>query len=259
MLRWIVVGGLLAASACSLAFPLDGYSEAGSNDDGGGATPGHDGSAETGIDRDTGPARFCETFTGTFCADFDEGVVLDGWSYETADAPGTHELSMSPSLSRALHSTMPRRSNAKARISLTKSFPGNFRRFVLDCDVHLVTPDWMSGDINAALLEIDFESDSKNEAFYLTSGRDYTDIGLIGLAALTGEPLPTSAPFHVQITLDPAGQWDAKVGEQVFHKTFAPIVAGANPEISFELGVIGFNAPAPTFDVYYDNVTIDLR
>lgn len=243
----------ISGSACGLLFPLDEYGPPS-----GGMSPGttEAGDASTeGVARDASTERFCLVAPHAFCADFDNGGLREGWTGEQIDPPGSLSLSTTRSTSppTAFVAMMPRRPTKLARAALQKTFPGPFRRMVVEFDTYLDPPDWASdgSDINGSLIDITFSSNTNSKALYIIVGKDYSRVG-----SETRSPLPTGTWLHVTMDVDPTNEVNVVVGTEHYRSAFAAPSAGAL-ETLISLGVIGFNAPAPLFQVYYDNVSVD--
>lgn len=247
--------------ACSLFTDLSGFSENGPSTEGGPNPPGPEGGSEAAAadaeaGTEAGPS-FCSTQTQTFCADFESGELLTGWTKKTADTIGALALSDTRSLSprRSLFAMLPRRNQGEppSRVTLDKLFEGPFKRVVVEFDVYLEGAEWLVGDINSAMVGIEFFSSLPGNAVFLSIGKEYANLN-----DTFGVALPNDRWVHGKIDVDqPAGKVVAKVGMQPYAFAFTPKPAGATPAISISVGINGFNAPVPRFAAYYDNVTVD--
>jgi hypothetical protein len=243
----------LAASACTLFFPLDGYGPPSGASDASGASGASDAASDS---PNAGP--FCRGNEHAFCADFDEGALLDGWSSATRADAGDLALSTAQAKSRPLSllSTILRRSSDGEQSMLNKTFPGPFRRTIVEFDMYFEQADWAADDVNAALFSFYFSSKTGGKDVYLIAAKDYSNFGRVGNAA-NGAALTTNTWIHAKFDLDPGSQFVADVAGQHYQVTPTPFTAGDQPEMTLSLGVNGFNTPAPTLTAYYDNVTVD--
>ncbi len=92
----------------------------------------------------------------------------------------------------------------------------------------------------------------------LSIGPDYTTFGNPG-ADKSGTVIAFDEWIHMKVVVDPGGSTRLELGPQVIEQTFPPMVPAANAITTVELGIAGYNKPCPQFDVWYDNVTIDLQ
>lgn len=266
VLRTCCVAAVLSVTtasllACSLFTDLSGFSENLPTTEGGPGPSGVDGGSDSGTSdaeagADAGPP-FCSTQPHAFCADFENGDLLTGWTKKQTDPIGALALSdiRSRSPRRSLFAMLPRRDQAEppSRVTLDKFFEGPFKRVVVELDVYLEGTEWHVGDINSALVGIEFFSSLPGDAVFLSIGKEYANLN-----DTYGVALPNDQWVHVKIDVDqPAGKVVAKVGMQPYSIVFTPKAAGAKPAISISVGINGFNAPVPRFAAYYDNVTVD--
>lgn len=214
--------------------------------------------AEAGVEASV---PFCTQSSHTFCADFDEGDVLLGWSSNQVDTDGTLGLSTSNALSSpaAAHMTMARRGSSAPteNATISKGFAA-WQRIVTDVDVYLVAPAWQQGDVNSGFFTMGFYSSATSDAMALSIGANYVTVGAPGGVSSNGTTFPTDQWVHVHVDVDPAGTFSMTIGTQSFQKTFPAMDGTGSPHMYVNLGISGYNEPAPAFDVSYDNVTIDL-
>ena len=258
--RLVVLVGL---TGCGLFPSLDGLS-------------GADAALDAAIDQDAmsnvdgdatseseaeASAPFCaSSSTHTFCADFDEGSATAGWSSTQVDPDGALSLSTSTFTSSpaSLRATMARRSSSSpGEYATVDEKVTGWPHVVVDFDVYLEPPSFQNGDINSGIMSLSYFSGSVNASATISVGASYITVGTLG-APINGTPMPTSTWLHVHFDVDPQGTFDAKIGAQTFHQTFAALTPGTSPVLFLELGVLGFNQPAPAYAVQYDNVTMDV-
>ena len=203
--------------------------------------------------------RFCLPGVHSFCDDFDIGAPLASWDGQYLDPKGGLSVSMlrAKSATGSLLSTMARRgaSDPHAQSTVYKQFAG-VRRVIVEFDVFLETPSFASGDVNSGIVGIFFSSSTPKAAVALSVGKGYTTLGNPGTsvnsAALTGDTW-----LHARFDFDPAGTVQGSIGASSWQQTFPAYFVGTDPETSLQLGVNGYNQPAPELRVFYDNVTID--
>jgi hypothetical protein len=202
--------------------------------------------------------RFC-TGGHVFCADFDVGGLADGWSGDNVAASGIVERSTTQSVSApaSFHAQLPRRAAGNLAYALLyKSFFGAWRRTVFDFDMLLETPDWQSGDINAAYFEFGFREANQSAAtYYFVIGNGYTQITGPTLNMVI-DPVPLGRFFHVHVDVTPGGALAATVDGKAYSGVAAPI-SGTAARTDLNIGITGYNAPVPGFSVFYDNVVVD--
>jgi hypothetical protein len=253
---------------CSLTTDLSGFSgqeppqvsspESGSDASADGTIPTPEGGADaTPADAAT---RFCIPGAHAFCDDFDVGAPLATWEGKAVDSKGTVSVSTQRAKSApgALLTTMARRaaSDPYALSAAFKKFPGA-RRIVVEFDMFLETPSFVDGDINAGIVSIYISSSTVGNAqIALSVGKGYTTFGNPG-APVNGDPLTGDTWLHARFDFDPSGKVTGSIGSVTWQQTFPAYVVGTNPETRLDLGVNGYNQPAPEFRVFYDNVTID--
>jgi hypothetical protein len=257
--------GLVACTSCSLLTDLNGYSGGASpvaegGADAPGAAPDADAPDAPDASADAGP--FCVPGAHAFCADFDTGDLLAGWTRPNVDAIGAVTLATDRSVSpaRSMLATLSRRSsNAPSQYALLEEELAGFHRTRVEFDFYPKAPSWQNGDVNSGIFVLYFYSPAiagGGDGVALSMGRDYTTLGALG-TSLDGTPLPTDQWLHARVDVDPAGSIDATFGPVHFNGTFAALPQGPSSVTSLQLGISGYNQPAPEFRVYYDNVTVD--
>jgi hypothetical protein len=224
-----------------------------------------DGSDE-GIAPDAGKdggERFCLREKHDFCEDFDgpdaSAAGSDDWR-TGADPPAMVTISTEQSASApaALAATTPRlpADAGKPYASMFREFSGPWRRTVFQYDVFVVRPLWQSGDVNFGSFCMALRSDGQSNGPCMSFGEAYSNVGLDGEYA-NGNAMQTGRWVHVKVDLDPSGNLEVDLGEQVMTLQFVPYHPNANPRTGFEVGILAYNAPVPDFHVYVDNVTVD--
>jgi hypothetical protein len=273
------VGCAAAVAGCSLLTDLGGLAGGPSADAGADATTAIDGAADAtvdtwtppdadadagadgdaGADADGAPAPgFCMTHPAhAACLDFDDGGLPSDWTQYVSLGSVTWSSTVALSPPGALRSTVPRRPTNKEYAELRKKMSSDFHRVVVELDLYVEPPAWQAGDINAGVFDIGLYSSTVNTGVATSVGQTYVTLGNPG-AALAANPVRYAKWIHAKFDLDPAGTYDVTLDGASFHQTFAPLDAGLSPSTQVILGVDGYNAPAPEFIVYYDNVLIDL-
>jgi hypothetical protein len=190
--RLLLVSALpaLGLAACSLVTNFGDLASGGPVDAGAGGTDAAtDAPADAVVPEDapadglveSAPAPFCSGRSHAFCADFDEGSLLDGWTRMQVDPLGTIEPStlhfVSPKTS--FHSFLPRRAAGdKEDAVLVKDLPGAWKHTLFDFDMFLARPDFQTGDINAAFLQLTFAGSGtgSGQTFYIPIGDGYSQV-----------------------------------------------------------------------------------
>jgi hypothetical protein len=265
---------LFGGAACSLLTELDGLSgaPAAAGTDGGSPVPDGAGAVDDGgtvtkdgaaADGATGPdgavtnTSFCTGSTHAFCADFEDDDPLAAWTQKVIDVGTTGAVSTTraKSGSHSFFAMIPQRaaSTPDVNVLLDKRFPGSWRRVVVELDIFEEPPAWSSGDINAALISVETQSSSNGQAWFLTTGPNYTNLNSVSRPAMA-----TGQWVHVKLDFDPTGTINGTVGAISYAAGVVSQTSGANPSMLVRVGLNGFNSPVPKFAVYYDNVTIDL-
>jgi len=270
--RLLLVAALpaLALAACSLVTNFDDLASGGAAgaDAGGGADAttdvgvdaavAPDGSGEAGADSAAPP--FCSG-THAFCADFDEGSLLDGWTTKQVDALGMIEQSgvryVSPGAS--FHSFLPRRAAGDIENAvLVKYLPGVWKRTVVDFEFFLERPDFQASDINAAFLQITFAGNGSGsgQTLYFTIGEGYSHISMPGALIEAGEARYDGF-VHVHLDIQPGTALSATLDGKTYQGTPSAISGGPGTRTELYFGITGYNAPVPAFSAYYDNIVVD--
>lgn len=255
MVRSVVVAGCFGVSACVLLTDTSGLSTGAI---GTGAEPSD--AAPSGADGGGGEAsaanvRFCERAAHTFCADFDRPSLLEeGW---TTAAVTSGELLPSPrplSPPGALLVKLPRRDTRQLQQIVVKDFVRPWQRVIVEHDLFLEAPDFLSGDSTAGLFCADFfAGDVLEGGLCVGRGRDLT------AATIDGPPFAANEWIHARYDIDPSTKSAmVKIGDVVLTPTFDLSNGTGEPRISVMFGVLGYNVPSPAFAVHLDNITIDL-
>ncbi len=261
----LAVAALFAG--CSLTTDLSGFStdtDAAPTSGEGGADAATDGTtvlpdAATEGGKPDAAGTFCVPGAHAFCEDFDTSTTLPALDGTQVDPKGAVSLSTARAASApgALLSTMQRRvaSDVHAQATLEKDFSG-WRRTVLDFDVFVEAPGFVSNDVNSGIISLFFDSSTNGASFSLSVGVGYTTLGT-PQTLLNSGALAYGSWQHAHFDIDPTGNVEGSVGAASWKGTFVPPAAGASPSTRIQLGVNGYNQPAPEFRVFYDNVTVD--
>jgi hypothetical protein len=270
-MRRVALPGLVvlgtALGACSLLTDLSGYSEdAGapadaSTDADGGTTAPPDGATGTDAAATPDAARFCVPNAHTFCADFEDGDVMTGWSRNEIAPEGSLSASTARfvSPSHALLTTMDRRAAdaPPAYAQLTKTFDG-WHKVAIDLDLFVEPPAWQLGDVNSGFFVVFFYADGVEFGVAMSLGELYITFGTPASSSpQDNKPLPFGSWVHLHAVVSPSAL-DATVGSVPFTSSWSPPAAAANARMSVQLGIAGYNRPAPAFRAFYDNVTVDI-
>jgi hypothetical protein len=249
------LSGLAGDPAPDPVEPTDAATEAAQD-----GAPGDDAGTDGRTDGDAdATSPFCATHPGhTACLDFDDGVLPADWVVDVTGGALSWSSTRAVSPPGALFSTQPRRPTIKSKAMLRKRMDTSFRHTVVEFDLYVEPPAWQAGDVNAGVFEISFFSSTVSGGIAVSIGQSYVTIGAPEGSVQSNMPLPFGEWVHAKVDLDPAGRLEALIGTVPLAKTFAALTAGTSAQTVVYLGVNGYNAPAPQFEVYYDNVTIDL-
>ncbi len=199
--------------------------------------------------------RFCDRAPHAFCADFEGAVFRDGWTSDSQELGGALSL-VNPTPAhptQALLAKMPRRETAKGSAALRKTFDIPWRRVVMNFDVYVERPLFLTGDRNAGLVCFAFYAGSQLGGLCVSVAGDYVAFGV------DKPPLRYDTWLHATFDVDPIGKLArAEIDGVVFQSHFSPPATGEAQRMEIELGVLGYNVPAPAFAVTYDDITIDL-
>jgi hypothetical protein len=238
--------------------------------DGGGRTDGPDDGPGDGGPLLVDAGRFCERDAHTFCADFDDKDAGGAWTTVSAPDPGTLDLAepRSRSAPHAARAQDPRRAAGVYRhVSLLKNLPHVWTRTVVEFDVFVASLLAAEGDSTAGLVALNFKSQDKTKyqgvAFSLAA--PLSAFGVLSALAdggpwVTATNLPAIAFdrwIHLTLDVTPGGAVTVHAGDVTATLMLPALAAGPQPSVELEVGIIGFNAPAPAFDLSVDNVTVD--
>lgn len=194
----------------------------------------------------------CKSGTHAFCADFDGPSLLSGWTDTAMDGPLTASSNaLSPPF--ALEATLPRRETTFGRSQVYLEIKRPWARTTVEYDVFLEPVDFLPGDINFGVACIVFAAGSDAEGACLARSAD--DTSWLESKA----PFSTGKWVHVQHVLDPFTKKSSVDIDGILLSGFLPpppTTAGERA-IRLELGVLGFNKPAPAATMRFDNVTVD--
>ena len=250
---------LIAGGACALAVaacnPFPDLSALG----GGSVVSGPD----SGADGAPASGRFCATSKHTFCADFDGYEPLSAlW---TTVSPSVEVTTQSKSPPHAAHMTLPRSSSGQPTVTLHKDFDAPWGRVVLELDVFMAAPAWQGNDNNIFLAQVmlapslsyELWIDHENLLGITSNTPDYHPL------RSTSGRLQYGAWTHVRLTAVPSakgGTQDLAVGEPPVSVVKQDLDVTAKPGrgVTVIVGLERFNPPTPAFEVYFDNVTVDL-
>jgi hypothetical protein len=215
--------------------------------------------------------RFCAPDAHAFCTDFDEEDAGGAWTTLSGPPPGALDLAgtRSRSAPHAARAQDPRRGAGVYRhVSLTKVFPRAWTRTVVEFDAFVGRYDKMVGDSNAGLVALNFKSSDparwQGTAFsvsplYSALGTQSADAdgGPLREAAMTVGPVAFDQWIHVTLDVIPGGAVTIRAGELRAFTSLPALAPAAGGRVELEIGVIGYNAPAPSSDVSIDNVSVD--
>lgn len=204
---------------------------------------------------DAAAGRFCDRAPHAFCADFDGDALREGWTSDSEEVGGTLSL-VNPTAthpSRALLAKMPRRETAKGYASLGKTLDIAWRRVVMSFDVYVERPAFLAGDSNAGLICFAFYAGSEADGTCMSVASEYVGFGV------DKPPLRYDSWLHATFDVDPIAKIArAEVDGVVFEGPVSVPASGGAQRIEIQLGVLGYNVPAPAFAATYDDITIDL-
>lgn len=169
----------------------------------------------------------------------------------------------SVSAPRSLLATMSRRSAADPveYALLEQQFDG-WHHVVIEFEMYAKTPDWTMGDVNSGVVTFTYWSPSISTGggagLAMSMGQAYSTLGTPFTSGINGAPLATDAWIHVHIDFDPAGNVTASFGSVSLAGTFPALPSNpTTPTMTLTVGISGYNHPAPTYAIDYDNVTVD--
>ena len=201
----------------------------------------------------------CAAGSSAFCEDFDTSGAVPTWDQSAIDPKGSLSVSAlrATSAPASLLSTMAQRSasDAYAQATLRKEFVG-WRRIVLEFDIFVEPPAFSGSDVNSGIVDLYFRSATSSDGVALGLGATYTTLGIPG-KLVNSSVLVEGAWQHARFDVDPTGSATGSIGAVSWKGTFPALVAGSAPTMGIDIGVDGFNRPAPEFRVFYDNVTVD--
>lgn len=256
-----IIGSILA-SACTLVIPVDDLTSGdGPAPDGGGM----DASAADADASDAGARSPCSSGSHVFCMDFEGVDPLSQWTSLEQTAPGVLQVTAdrAHSPSHAMHAHNPRLAAGEKRyVDALKTFPGAWRRVVLDFEVYVVRPAFSAGDSNFGIFGIAFWSNGavQESALSVTETATVLAVSSDGryLGGTDGSMLPWDTWVHVHVEATPGGPVHATVGGIELTTSLPALAAWDSPRIDVTIGVLGYNSPVPDVDVYVDDVTVDL-
>jgi hypothetical protein len=237
-------------------------STAGEGGIGGGDGAGGPAAGDAGSDADAG-GRFCSQATHAFCADLDGNEALA--TIWTEVEPGVAVVS-SPTKSGtgALHMTLPAvPSGGTADMVVKKKLDVPAANVTVEFDAYWVEPAWKQSDGNVFIASVD---DGDAHFFLWVDSGDPLGItsnspGAYGKRADT-TGLAASAWTHVVFVMTPlstkAEVLSLGTPPVVAVSQTAPMTAGSTKGITLTLGLFVSNPPTPPFEIYFDNITVDL-
>ena len=124
----------------------------------------------------------------------------------------------------------------------------------MDFDVFLEQPAFMAADSNAGLFCAGFYAGTNEDGTCMSVAPTYT------IFTGNGPAFPTERWVHVRYDVDPQAKVGAmEVNGAPFAKGPFTLPAGSGaPRMLVQVGVLGYNVPAPAFSATFDNVTIEL-
>jgi hypothetical protein len=129
---------------------------------------------------------------------------------------------------------------------------------VIEFDVLVEPSAWQAGDVNSGAVALTLFGGNGSATFTVSIAQNYTSLNGAPQPG-SGPPVPTGTWHHWKIDLQLDGTITATLGTSVL-SAMAQLPAPTNTGsgVILELGVLGYNAPAPAFAFHFDNVTIDL-
>lgn len=256
----VLVAASCVVAACSLFTELDGFTTpATAPPDGGvdGQAPSDGAVAEGGDAGDAG--RLCQPGAHLLCDDFDDGAPSPLWSEESVEATGKLGVStarfVSPPSSLRVATERRAATDPLGDVFLSKQLTG-FRSVKVDLELFVEAPAWEADDVNAGFVVVFYAStNGDNDGVAMSAGRDYVTIGNPAGGG-SGPPIAFGQWVHVRFEITPSAM-KVSVGAVVYEKTWPALAPGATPQTSINVGISGYNRPAPPFTAYYDNVVID--
>lgn len=268
--RILLAAAVAATTGCSLLVSTSGLTSDGSPPPSqadaaeGGTTDGPPPAIEAGTpdapaDVDAGPPSPCKG-THAFCDDFDRtNAPESGWS-STSVTPGVATMSIvddrAVSAPRALFTKLPRREPAGAvqYAVLEKTLSGSFSKAIISWDMFVVRPAFQNGDINVGVGCFSGRVDNTRGYGCMSIGADYASL----MGATIG-PFPWDRWVHMELTMPADGAPSVRVDNGTTETGNYEIEASVgSPELRIDLGLHGYNRPAPAFTVYYDNLVVDV-
>lgn len=204
--------------------------------------------------RDASPASTC-TAAHAFCADFEGDDYRAGWDSIDDTVPGG-TLGTSAGafeVGKGFRATLPRRDAVKGYASLGTHVPTAVRRAVVEFDVKLDPTASQQADSTVGLICAEFYIGSAHGGICFGVGPGFSPFG-----TTNGPSLETGRWVHGHLELDPVSQTaSATIGSKTYASPWVrPAGAGA-PQLFVQLGVLGYNVPAPPVGVTFDNVVVD--
>jgi hypothetical protein len=274
-MRWqlAAVTALLPAAGCSFLVSTSGLAS-GDRTSADAATDGSDDGLDAGMDATKdGPgdapaapdsaARFCGAAGTAFCDDFDRnGAPKDGWSEQEVSlgsslAFSTVRAVSGPTSLLAMNPARPASATDATYAVLGRDLAVTAARMVVVFDVYVVRPAFQTTDVNMGIACLGLRTAGVRDHLCISVGADY-----VGFAGTNGTALTFDAWVHVEATVDHSGTPIAtvKIGKDVYTGLPDRTNETTRPDLVFlDLGLHGYNEPAPAFTVFYDNVTIDWR
>jgi hypothetical protein len=251
----------IALAACNPFPDLDALGGNGPSSDAGRDAPdAPDASAPDGAPAN---GNFCASSTHTFCADFDSDAPLNALWTGVGDGV-TQVTNPSKSPPRAAHMTLPRSSSGAVTVTLGKDFDAAWGRTVLEFDVYMAAPAWQPQDLNIFIASLEFGPlkywvwiDPDDLLGITVDTPDYHPL------RSTSGRLQYGAWTHVRMTAVPSttqGVQDLALGDPPVSVVKQDVNVGASDGrgVKATVGLQRFNPPTPAFEIYFDNVTVDL-
>jgi hypothetical protein len=274
---WLLSACVLPTLACSLLADFDGLKNGGAPapsstaiDAALGSDAGSLADAGSFADApapDAGAHDGCASLLGAglFCADFDtpaSGLAL--FDSNEAQSPGTLLVSTTRARSGtfALRATRGRlnagagRSDQRAIKWLSSSVS-----LRVGFDIFIEPTTWSATDINTGIFSAAYyaANDELLVQTALSHGDKYTTLAVdpAGQASADIPGLPTGRWVHLDIVFDPrSARATLTVDKTKEYITTGPAPASRPAKVMVSIGLLGYNSPAPPFDVHYDNVQL---
>jgi hypothetical protein len=240
----------------------------------GAAPPVSDASTDAGIRDgsgvvvpDSGPVGWCESTKATFCADFDRGVVTEGWTSSDVSSGATLEFNRQAYTSspQSLRSKVPAGTGANSVASVVKkSLVSTLGRSVLEFDCNVSSIGTTSGEWILQIARLERNGTDEAVGIFARSTGNWSVIfGIGAVPVLFDLPAPPKYGRFVRISLDVV--WSPTAGSahlafdgvQVLAKDgITTAQKPATKTIDLVIGLVDADGSTPPSVVSFDNVTL---